>query len=176
MRWKLQVMIKYWHVSPWGTPRPVVHQVRLCSQPEPDGVALMQTPLLLTGKVFSLCVWGHQSFHKESWWTDFWYLRCHDISMIFKMPCYAKPLQSVSPRTVAHQAPLSMGLSRQEYWSGMPCPPSGALPDPRILGHQFWQYLVHQNWWTGHQFWRTDFSWPLLVSFLLPFPPFLFPQ
>ena len=28
------------------------------------------------------------------------------------------------------QAPLSMGLSRQEYWSGSPCPPPGGLPDP----------------------------------------------
>ena len=27
--------------------------------------------------------------------------------------------------TVAHQAPLSMGFSRLEYWSGLPCPPSG---------------------------------------------------
>ena len=32
--------------------------------------------------------------------------------------------------TVAHQAPLCMGFSRQEYWSGLPCPPSGKLPDP----------------------------------------------
>ena len=31
--------------------------------------------------------------------------------------------------TVAHQAPLSMGFSRQEYWSGLPCPPPGGLPD-----------------------------------------------
>ena len=29
-----------------------------------------------------------------------------------------------------HQAPLSMGFSRQEYWSGLPCPPPGALPNP----------------------------------------------
>ena len=34
--------------------------------------------------------------------------------------------------TVAHQAPLSMAFSRQEYWSGLPCPPSGDLPDPGI--------------------------------------------
>ena len=34
--------------------------------------------------------------------------------------------------TVAHQAPRSMGFSRQEYWSGLPCPPSGNLPDPGI--------------------------------------------
>ena len=34
--------------------------------------------------------------------------------------------------TVAHQAPLSMGFSRQEYWSGLPWPPPGDLPDPKI--------------------------------------------
>ena len=34
--------------------------------------------------------------------------------------------------TVAHQAPLSMGFSRQEYWSGLPCPPPGNLPNPGI--------------------------------------------
>jgi len=34
--------------------------------------------------------------------------------------------------TVACQAPLSMGFSRQEYWSGLPCPPPGDLPDPGI--------------------------------------------
>ena len=34
--------------------------------------------------------------------------------------------------TVAQQASLSMGFSRQEYWSGLPCPPPGDLPDPGI--------------------------------------------
>ena len=34
--------------------------------------------------------------------------------------------------TVARQAPLSIGFSRQEYWSGLPCPPPGDLPDPGI--------------------------------------------
>ena len=32
--------------------------------------------------------------------------------------------------TVAHQAPLSMGFSRQEHWSGLPCLPPGDLPNP----------------------------------------------
>ena len=31
--------------------------------------------------------------------------------------------------TVTHHAPLSMGFTRQEYWSGLPCPPPGDLPD-----------------------------------------------
>ena len=36
------------------------------------------------------------------------------------------------PWTVAHQAPPSMGFSRQEYWSGLPFPSPGDLPDPGI--------------------------------------------
>ena len=35
-----------------------------------------------------------------------------------------------TPWTVGHQAPLSMTFSRQEYWSGLPFPSSGDLPDP----------------------------------------------
>ena len=38
----------------------------------------------------------------------------------------------VTPWTVAHQAPPSMGFSRQEYWSGLPFPSPGDLPDPGI--------------------------------------------
>ena len=44
---------------------------------------------------------------------------------IFQLLC-------ATPWTVAHQAPLSMGFSRQEYWSGLPLPPPGDLPDPRL--------------------------------------------
>ena len=36
------------------------------------------------------------------------------------------------PWTIADQVPLSMGLSRQEYWSGLPCPPAAYLPNPGI--------------------------------------------
>ena len=39
---------------------------------------------------------------------------------------------ATAPRTVGHQAPLSMGFSRQQYWSGLPCPPPRDLPDPGI--------------------------------------------
>ena len=37
-----------------------------------------------------------------------------------------------TPWTVASQAPLSMGFSRQEHWSGLPFPSPGDLPDPGI--------------------------------------------
>ena len=37
-----------------------------------------------------------------------------------------------APWTVARQAPLSLGFPRQEYWSGLPFPPPGDLPDPKM--------------------------------------------
>ena len=41
-------------------------------------------------------------------------------------------LTFVTPWTVAYQAPQSMEFSRQEYWSGLPCPSPGDLPNPGI--------------------------------------------
>ena len=41
--------------------------------------------------------------------------------------------------TIACQAPLFLGFSRQEYWSGLICPPSGDLPNPGILCLLHWQ-------------------------------------
>ena len=38
----------------------------------------------------------------------------------------------VTPWTIAYQAPLSIGFSRQEYWSGLPFPSPADLPDPGI--------------------------------------------
>ena len=54
-------------------------------------------------------------------------------------PIYVCLVQSLSrvrlfvvPWTVAHQASLSMGFPRQEYWNGLPFPSAGDLPDPGI--------------------------------------------
>ena len=45
---------------------------------------------------------------------------------------YRRARLLVTPWTVAHQALLSMGFSRQKHWSGLACPPPGDLPDPGI--------------------------------------------
>ena len=44
----------------------------------------------------------------------------------------SRVLLFTTPWTVAHQVPLSLVFSRQEYWSGLPCPFPGDLPDPGI--------------------------------------------
>ena len=48
------------------------------------------------------------------------------------LSCFSCVQLFVTPWTVARQAPLSMGFSRQEYWSGLPFPSPGDLPDPGI--------------------------------------------
>ena len=48
--------------------------------------------------------------------------------VIFAQLC----LTLFNPMDTAHQPALSMGFSRQEYWSGLPCPPPGELSDPGI--------------------------------------------
>ena len=64
----------------------------------------------------------------------------HDFTKTFiglaKVKVKVKSLSRVrlfaTPLTVAHQAPPSMGFSRQEYWSGLPFPSPGYLPDGGI--------------------------------------------
>ena len=57
-----------------------------------------------------------------------------------------------TPRTVAHQAPLSMCFPRQEYWRGLPFPSPGNLPNPGIphfLRLLHWQVGFFTSWATG---------------------------
>ena len=49
----------------------------------------------------------------------------------------AKSFQSCLLRPVASWEPLSMGFSRQEYWSELPCPPPGDRPDPLYISYIF---------------------------------------
>ena len=57
------------------------------------------------------------------------------FTYIYKQSKQSRSVMSDSlrpPRAVAYQSPLSMGFSRQEYWSGLPFPSPGDLPDPGI--------------------------------------------
>ena len=54
------------------------------------------------------------------------YVKWSEVKLLSRVGLFA------APWTVAHQAPLSMGFSRQEYWSGLPFPSPGDLPNPGI--------------------------------------------
>ena len=56
----------------------------------------------------------------------------HGKCLIYMLTRFSHGQLLVTSWTVAHQAPLSMIFFWQEYWSGLPCPPPGDLPNPGI--------------------------------------------
>ena len=71
--------------------------------------------------------------------------RCHDLSflnaqlllpypllLVCMLSCFSRVQLFATPWTKTHQAPLSLGFSRQVYWSEFPCPPPGNLPHPGV--------------------------------------------
>ena len=59
------------------------------------------------------------------------------------------------PWIVAHQASLSMGFSRQEYWSGLPCPFPGNVPDPRSEPASLMSPALAARFFTTSTAWNT---------------------
>ena len=59
------------------------------------------------------------------------------------------------PITVTHQAPLSLGFSRQEYWSGLPVPLPGDLPNPGIKPVSLESPASPSRWFTTRAIWKA---------------------
>ena len=76
--------------------------------------------------------WYSQKVSHSQWDHSFF----KHLNLVFYFCMCAQSLSCVwlleAPWTVAHQAPLSMEFSRQKYWSGLPFPSPGDLPDPGI--------------------------------------------
>ena len=79
----------------------------------------------------SVCAW--HSGHSPGWILRTW------------VRVFSRVRLSTTPWTVVHQALLSMGFSSKEYWSGLPFPPPGDLPDPGIKPS-----LLHLLLWLGY--------------------------
>ena len=65
---------------------------------------------------------------------------------------------------ITHQDPLSMGFSRQEYWSGLPCPPAGDLPDPGIEPTSLMSPALAGRFFITRDTWEVPVIW-ILPSF-----------
>ena len=83
---------------------------------------------VVLGRVFQDAT-QFQSFPTTSGWRSCGFL---SLSLPFVLSHISCAWLFANLWTVALQAPLSMGFSRQEYRSGLPCPPPGDLPDPGI--------------------------------------------
>ena len=90
-------------------------------------VDLASAILYIIQTVYSLCFYACLL----SFSIDFLSL-VHDIVCAYVLSHFSPVCLFVTLRTVLHQAPLSMEFSRQEYWSGLPCPPPEDLLNPRI--------------------------------------------
>ena len=76
--------------------------------------------------------------------------------------CFICVQLCVTPWTVAHQAPLFMGFSRQQYWSKEPCPPPGDLPDPGIKPRYLMSPALADRFFTTSPTWEGE---PKLTAF-----------
>ena len=85
-----------------------------------------------------------------------------DIGILQHRPEVLSHFSHVTSWTIAHQAPLSMGFSRQEYWSGLPCPPPGDLPDPGIMSTSLWGLPA-----LAGRFFTTGTIWKVLYLHLI---------
>ena len=72
----------------------------------------------------------------------------------------------VTLRSIARQAPLSMGFSRQEYWSGLPCPPPGDLPDPSFKLASLMPPALGGEFFTISATWEAQHTGSRLVRFI----------
>ena len=107
---------------------------------------------------------------------------CAQIQWVWGLPTHTCTLSHFSrvwlfatPRTVACQSPLSMGFSRHEYWSGLPCPLPGDLPDPEITSSSLTSPALVGRFFTTGTSWEaqwfqnflvTDIVFHILVSLL----------
>ena len=112
----------------------------------------LKMTLFLKSILFTVSVWAFLIMEEQialngvqfKLWSNRWKIHC------FKARCTLYVLRHLShvwlfmtPWTVACQDPLSKKFSRQEYWSGLPCPPPGDLPtqgsNPHLLHLLRWQ-------------------------------------
>ena len=72
--------------------------------------------------------------------------------------CFSNVWLFVTSWTVAVQAPLSVGFSRQEYWSGLLCPAPGDLPDPGIESPSLASPALASGFFTTSPTWEAQFT------------------
>ena len=80
---------------------------------------------------------------------------------------------SVTPWTVAGQTPLSMGFFRQKYWSGLPFPPPGGLPNPEIKPMSLMSPALAEGFLTTSTAWEALEASPSLHREWVPTRPVL---
>ena len=90
------------------------------------------------------------------WFVSSWGLREINMSGTCSLFPVWRPLTFLPVTLSAHQAPLPMGSSRQECWSGLPDPPPGDLPDPEIKLASFMSPALAGGFFTTSTTWEAQ--------------------
>ena len=118
---------------------------------------LVPCPYVLWLLCSSVCpqpVWSLSSPTLNSW-------QRHLTALAFVLiSCFSCVWLFATLWTIIHQAPLSMGFSWQEYWSGLPCPRPGDLPDPGIKPLSLTSPALAGRFFTTRATWGTPLYCP----------------
>ena len=100
------------------------------SKAPPQSLKFFEWSLVPTPDLLSL----QNTFHISPAWPPLYSepMSSPTCMLVYVLSRFSRVHLFVTPWTVARQAPLSMGFSRQEHWRGLPCPPPGDPPDPGI--------------------------------------------
>ena len=91
------------------------------------------------------------------------YTQCQQCACM--LSCFIRVQLFVTLWTVAYQALQSMGFSQQEYWSGLPCPPSGDFPNRRIEPSSPMSPVLASWFFTTSTFMQTINAWMYFWTF-----------
>ena len=86
----------------------------------------------------------------------------HDCLPAASCLCHVRLCET--PWTVAPRAPLSLGFSRREYWSGLPCPPPGDLPDPGIRPVSLISPALAGGFFSPGSTWEARLVWLMCIK------------
>ena len=122
---------------------------------------------LLIIKIF-LKSWNYCRF--TAWYNAVVFMRCvqhhgWDIDIdvhACMLSCFSRVSLFATLRILPCQAPLSVEFSRQEYWSGLPCPSPGDLPNPRIESTSLTSSALGGRFFTHWATWEA--CWPCYVK------------
>ena len=150
-KWQISHLASMHTISDWfhlslrkrvGKGRPLASlEANVCASSQ--SVLLLKTPWPWHSPGFQGCYFGYQGTVKHAEMPVLkrkedtrWKGICSTRGQAPLRACVLSHLSRVpfcvTLWTVAHQAPLSIGLSRQGEWSGLPCPPPGDLPNPGV--------------------------------------------
>ena len=123
----------------------------------------------LIQRVSGLCLSSHAHYRAQSWRTFWAGSPMSSLSLSWK---YFSCVQFfATPWTVGHQAPLSMGFSRQEFWSELPLPPPEDIPNPGIEATSPMSAALVGGFFTTSTIWKAHKVWLNSCKTNLPMMP-----